>query len=170
MASDIRKCQAKGKIVTISLGGSIADVGFSTPAEAAGFAKTIWNMFLGMAQFSTRFMPLLKLYRRKYVRVYYSGSKQDLIFLIRGINPPVRKCHTRWVSSPRKFISIQVLTQPYVSFQLSVDLNIETGSPAYYTNFVNALRSLTDNSGKRYFVLTRADLFGFDFISQPAIT
>ena len=53
MASDIRKCQAKGKIVTISLGGEGAEVGFSSPAEAAGFAKTIWNMFLGMAQFLT---------------------------------------------------------------------------------------------------------------------
>jgi len=48
MASDIRKCQAKGKIITLSLGGANADVGFSTPAEAVGFAKTIWDMFLGM--------------------------------------------------------------------------------------------------------------------------
>jgi hypothetical protein len=80
MASDIRKCQAKGKIVTISLGGATSDVGFSSPAEATGFAKTIWNMFLGMAQLLTRFMLLLKLSRRKYVRVYHSGSKQDLIF------------------------------------------------------------------------------------------
>lgn len=56
-------------------------------------------------------------------------------------------------------IFIWVLNQRCVSPQLSVDLNIETGSPAYYTNFVKALRSLSDNSGKRYFVLTRADSF-----------
>jgi hypothetical protein len=82
MASDIQKCQAKGKIVTISLGGSDAEVGFSSPAEAADFAKTIWNMFLGMTQFLTRSMlPLTSTCRRKYVRVYYSSSNQDLIFL-----------------------------------------------------------------------------------------
>jgi len=70
MAADIRKCQAKGKIVTISLGGGQgAKVGFSSPAEAVGFAKTIWNMFLGMAQFLTRSMLLLKPCRRKYVQV-----------------------------------------------------------------------------------------------------
>ncbi|KIM47133.1 glycoside hydrolase family 18 protein, partial [Hebeloma cylindrosporum] len=93
MASDIQKCQAKGKIVTISLGGSDGQVGFSSPAEAAGFAKTVWDMFL-------------------------EGS-----------------------------------LRPFGTAILDgVDLNIETGSPAYYTNFVNALRALSDNSGKRYYV------------------
>ncbi|PPQ63527.1 hypothetical protein CVT24_004755 [Panaeolus cyanescens] len=47
MASDIKKCQAKGKIITLSLGGATADVGFSSEGQAASFAKTIWNMFLG---------------------------------------------------------------------------------------------------------------------------
>jgi len=49
MASDIQKCQKKGKILTLSLGGAIANVGFDSDAQAAGFAKTIWDMFLGMA-------------------------------------------------------------------------------------------------------------------------
>ncbi|KAF9474306.1 chitinase [Pholiota conissans] len=46
MASDIQKCQARGKIVTISLGGGTAKVGFSSDSQAASFAHTIWNMFL----------------------------------------------------------------------------------------------------------------------------
>jgi len=47
MASDIQKCQAKGKLVTISLGGATANVGFNSASQAAGFAQTIWDMFLG---------------------------------------------------------------------------------------------------------------------------
>ncbi|CAA7258784.1 unnamed protein product [Cyclocybe aegerita] len=47
MASDIQKCQAKGKLVTLSLGGATAKVGFNSDAQAAGFARVIWDMFLG---------------------------------------------------------------------------------------------------------------------------
>jgi len=42
LAADIQKCQAKGKTVTISLGGA---TGGGTPSAA--FADTIWNTFLG---------------------------------------------------------------------------------------------------------------------------
>ena len=38
-------------------------------------------------------------------------------------------------------------------FQLSVDLDIENGSAAHYSTFVNALRSLAKNARKRYFAL-----------------
>jgi hypothetical protein len=41
----------------------------------------------------------------------------------------------------------------YAVFQLSVDLDIENGSSAHYSTFINALRSLTKNARKRYFVL-----------------
>ncbi|KAF8531500.1 glycoside hydrolase superfamily [Gautieria morchelliformis] len=47
LASDITTCQAKGKIVTISLGGAGGGVGFSSDAQASGFADQIWNLFLG---------------------------------------------------------------------------------------------------------------------------
>lgn len=47
MASDIQKCQANGKLVTISLGGATASVGFGSADQAASFAQTIWDMFLG---------------------------------------------------------------------------------------------------------------------------
>jgi len=47
LAADVQKCQAKGKIVTLSLGGGGAKVGFSSDAEATAFATSIWNMFLG---------------------------------------------------------------------------------------------------------------------------
>jgi len=47
LATDIQHCQAKGKMVTLSLGGAGAQVGFSSDSQAAEFATTIWNMFLG---------------------------------------------------------------------------------------------------------------------------
>ncbi|KAF8807244.1 glycoside hydrolase [Phlegmacium glaucopus] len=47
LAGDIKQCQAKGKIVTLSLGGATSQVGFNSDSQAAGFAVNIWNMFLG---------------------------------------------------------------------------------------------------------------------------
>ncbi|KAF8058279.1 glycoside hydrolase [Lyophyllum atratum] len=47
LESDIRNCQAKGKIVTLSLGGATSQVGFSSDAEAAEFGQLLWDMFLG---------------------------------------------------------------------------------------------------------------------------
>ncbi|KXN83592.1 Chitinase 1, partial [Leucoagaricus sp. SymC.cos] len=47
LASDIHQCQVKGKLVTISLGGATAKVGFSSGGQASDFAQTIWDMFLG---------------------------------------------------------------------------------------------------------------------------
>ncbi|KAF4623693.1 hypothetical protein D9613_001655 [Agrocybe pediades] len=47
LASDIQKCQAKGKLITLSLGGATAKVGFDSASQASSFAATIWNMFLG---------------------------------------------------------------------------------------------------------------------------
>ncbi|KAF8074691.1 glycoside hydrolase family 18 protein [Lyophyllum atratum] len=47
MASSIKACQAKGKIVTLSLGGATGGNGFSDNAQAEKFADTIWNLFLG---------------------------------------------------------------------------------------------------------------------------
>jgi len=44
-----KNVKKKGKILTLSLGGAIANVGFDSDAQAAGFEKTIWDMFLGMA-------------------------------------------------------------------------------------------------------------------------
>lgn len=54
MASDIKTCQSKGKIVTISLGGATGKVGFPDAGTANDFAKTIWNMFLGRDFFQFR--------------------------------------------------------------------------------------------------------------------
>ncbi|KAI0724269.1 class III chitinase [Cerioporus squamosus] len=47
LASDIQTCQSKGKILTLSLGGGGASVGFQSDSEAETFADTIWNDFLG---------------------------------------------------------------------------------------------------------------------------
>jgi chitinase len=95
MAADIQKCQAKGKILTISLGGADAKVGFDSDGQAADFAHTIWNMFLGG-------------------------------------NGPMR---------------------PFGDAVLDgVDLDIENGSSAHYNTFVNTIRSLAQNSRKRYYV------------------
>ncbi|KIM48366.1 carbohydrate-binding module family 5 protein [Hebeloma cylindrosporum] len=47
LASDIRACQAKGKVVTLSLGGATGAVGFQSDSQATTFGQTIWDMFLG---------------------------------------------------------------------------------------------------------------------------
>jgi len=47
MASDIATCQAKGKTITLSLGGAGASVGFQSDSQATAFAQTIWDLFLG---------------------------------------------------------------------------------------------------------------------------
>ncbi|PFH52902.1 carbohydrate-binding module family 5 protein [Amanita thiersii Skay4041] len=47
MAADIQACQARGKIVTLSLGGATGAATFSSDAQAQTFADTIWNLFLG---------------------------------------------------------------------------------------------------------------------------
>ncbi|KIJ12662.1 chitinase [Paxillus involutus ATCC 200175] len=47
LASDIQTCQAKGKIVTISLGGATGAAFFTSDAEGEAFAQTIWDLFLG---------------------------------------------------------------------------------------------------------------------------
>ncbi|GLB36434.1 putative glycosyl hydrolase 18 family protein [Lyophyllum shimeji] len=47
LASDIAACQAKGKIITLSLGGASASVGFQSDSQASTFAHTIWDLFLG---------------------------------------------------------------------------------------------------------------------------
>ncbi|KAG6846223.1 hypothetical protein H0H93_015307, partial [Arthromyces matolae] len=47
LADDIKTCQENGKIVTISLGGADASVGFTSAEQAQKFADTIWNTFLG---------------------------------------------------------------------------------------------------------------------------
>ncbi|KAJ3490512.1 hypothetical protein NLI96_g1393 [Meripilus lineatus] len=47
VGADIKACQAKGKIVTISLGGATGSVGFSSDSQGQAFADTIWNLFLG---------------------------------------------------------------------------------------------------------------------------
>jgi chitinase len=47
MAPDIKHCQSKGKLVTLSLGGATGGVGFQSDSQATSFADTIWNLFLG---------------------------------------------------------------------------------------------------------------------------
>lgn len=47
LAEDIKKCQDKGKIVTLSMGGATGGNAFVDDAAAAGFADQIWDLFLG---------------------------------------------------------------------------------------------------------------------------
>ncbi|KAL9083209.1 MAG: hypothetical protein Q9165_008615 [Trypethelium subeluteriae] len=47
LATEITQCQAIGKPVLLSLGGYIATTAFSSSAQAAQFASTIWNLFGG---------------------------------------------------------------------------------------------------------------------------
>jgi chitinase len=47
LEADIKACQAKGKIITLSLGGATGGGSFSSDSQARQFADTIWNLFLG---------------------------------------------------------------------------------------------------------------------------
>ncbi|SGZ58721.1 CIC11C00000004933 [Sungouiella intermedia] len=47
VGEDIKTCQAKGKKVLLSLGGAAGNYGFSSDAEGAAFATTLWNKFGG---------------------------------------------------------------------------------------------------------------------------
>lgn len=47
MAADIMACQANGKLVTLSLGGSLGSVSLTGDDQAQAFADTVWNLFLG---------------------------------------------------------------------------------------------------------------------------
>ncbi|KAF5375105.1 hypothetical protein D9758_000069 [Tetrapyrgos nigripes] len=47
MASDIKTCQSKGKLVTLSLGGATGSVGFGSDSQAQDFAQTVWDLFFG---------------------------------------------------------------------------------------------------------------------------
>ncbi|KAG2233800.1 hypothetical protein INT48_005953 [Thamnidium elegans] len=48
LAPDIKYCQDKGKLITLSLGGATGGVGFPTEAKAVEFADTLWNQFFGV--------------------------------------------------------------------------------------------------------------------------
>ncbi|KAI0078770.1 glycoside hydrolase [Panus rudis PR-1116 ss-1] len=95
LASDIKTCQSKGKIVTLSLGGATGAAGFSSDDQANQFADTLWNLFLG-------------------------GSSS---------------------------------TRPFGDAVLDgIDLDIEGGSTAHFTTFINRLRSHTNSASKQYYL------------------
>ncbi|RCI02166.1 Chitinase 1 [Rhizopus stolonifer] len=47
ISPDIKYCQSKGKLITLSLGGATGGVGFQSDAQASAFADTLWNLFFG---------------------------------------------------------------------------------------------------------------------------
>ncbi|KAI0757303.1 class III chitinase [Daedaleopsis nitida] len=47
LATDIKTCQSKGKILTLSIGGGGASVHFESDSDAEAIADEIWNDFLG---------------------------------------------------------------------------------------------------------------------------
>ncbi|KZW02028.1 glycoside hydrolase [Exidia glandulosa HHB12029] len=47
MSEEIKKCQAKGKAVTISMGGATGANTFGSDEQAKGFADQVWDLFLG---------------------------------------------------------------------------------------------------------------------------
>jgi chitinase len=45
IAPDLKACQAKGKLLTLSLGGAGGGVSFQSDSDAVAFADLIWNSF-----------------------------------------------------------------------------------------------------------------------------
>ncbi|KAF9007657.1 glycoside hydrolase superfamily [Cyathus striatus] len=66
LALDIKACQARGKIITLSLGGATGASGFTSDAQAQTFADTIWNLFLGGSS-STRPLETLFLMGKYHI-------------------------------------------------------------------------------------------------------
>ncbi|KAI0034212.1 glycoside hydrolase [Vararia minispora EC-137] len=95
LASEIQACQARGKIVTISIGGATGGVAFTGVDQARQFADTVWNLFLG-------------------------GSSS---------------------------------TRPFGAAVLDgVDLDLEGGSPNYWSDFVTEIRAKASGASKPYYV------------------
>ena len=141
LATDIKHCQSKGKIVTLSLGGGVSQVGFSSASQAAGFATNIWNMFLGSSVYSCS--PFYSLHsRRKYVGIL--SSKFNLM-INRWSQKTIWQCCSRWVYAA----SFQLIHVQSSDIANSVDLDIESGSSAFYNTFVNTLRSISKGAPKQ---------------------
>ncbi|KAI1796943.1 glycoside hydrolase [Ganoderma leucocontextum] len=47
LASQIKACQAKGKLITLSFGGATGAASFSSASDATAFGDTVWNLFFG---------------------------------------------------------------------------------------------------------------------------
>ncbi len=45
IGEDIKTCQAKGKVILLSLGGAFESTGFESDAQASSFADTLWQDF-----------------------------------------------------------------------------------------------------------------------------
>jgi len=45
IGEDIKKCQAKGVKIVLSLGGAVGSYGFTSESQAVQFATTMWDMF-----------------------------------------------------------------------------------------------------------------------------
>lgn len=57
IATDIKYCQNKGKIVLLSLGGAAGSYGFSDDATAKKFAHTLWDLFGNSKTLATNDRP-----------------------------------------------------------------------------------------------------------------
>ena len=141
LSTDIKQCQSKGKIVTLSLGGGISQVGFNSDSQAAGFATNIWNMFLGSSVFYSC-SPFRSLHsRRKYVGIISSDFN---LIINRWWQKTIWQSCSGWVHAAFHLLSPQIS-----DIANSVDLDIESGPSAHYNTFVNTLRSLAKGAPKK---------------------
>ncbi|KAF7310626.1 Glycoside hydrolase family 18 protein [Mycena chlorophos] len=127
LASDIEYCQSQGKVVTISLGGANAAVGFSGDSEAVTFAQTIWNLFLG-------------------------PSSGELLITAADLGTKVDR--RLRVPSARLFWMALTSSERVLYFRLSSERSgsIENGGSTGYVAFVNEIRSLASGASKKYYI------------------
>lgn len=129
MSEQIKYCQEKGKIVTISLGGADSEVGFSTDSQAQTFADYIWNMFLGGSEQNIQ---------RPFGDAILDGYAGLSFSSISGLNADIA--------------SFPFLVVVVVIYILRVDLDIENGGRRGYAAFVNRLRERANNGTNKLFV------------------
>ncbi|KZV81345.1 glycoside hydrolase family 18 protein [Exidia glandulosa HHB12029] len=131
MAADIKQCQAKGKIVTLSLGGATANTSFESDDQGMAFAQTLWDLFLGG---SSKTRPFGDAVLDGLDMDIEGGSKTGHIAFILKIRQLA-------ASSEKKYYITAAPQCPYPDMNLQSTLN-KASFDAVYVQFYNNFCSL----------------------------
>ncbi|KAG1809505.1 glycoside hydrolase family 18 protein [Suillus variegatus] len=151
LASGIETCQAAGKIVTISLGGATGSNGFANDTEAAAYAQTIWDFFLGGSSrtrpFGSAILDGIDMDIEGGSQTGFVSFLSALRTLMNGGSKPyyitagsVLMLHTMTVTNTVRFISASM---SFPDAYIGTTLN-EFGFDAVYVQFYNNYCGLTN--------------------------
>ncbi|KAG8885710.1 Chitinase 1 [Tulasnella sp. 332] len=138
LASDIKTCQAAGKIVTISLGGASGGGTFANNTQAASFADQIWDIFLGGTS-STR----------PFGAAVLDGVDLDIETGSQSFVPFVSRLRTHMNGASKKYYITAAPQCPYPDSALGTTLN-SVSFDALYVQFYNNPCGLTHYNDGSY--------------------